>query len=152
MIGVQRSIPPDVCKHINLAWRCRSRKGGPDAPRKSVSAQRCGSHRESERLRQIKVHSYGQGYTSKVCLTEDTFTAAENREVQMARKHQVAILLVCFVIGVATSRPAAWGQDHSIVTPKDIIFARKILMATIANSMYPIDQMLQTGKIDLPLA
>ena len=70
----------------------------------------------------------------------------------MARKRQIAILLVCLAIGLPTSRPAAWGQDQSIVPPKDTIFARKILMTTVANSMYPLDQMLQTGKIDLPTA
>jgi cytochrome c556 len=46
----------------------------------------------------------------------------------------------------------ALGQDQSIATPKDVIFARRILMSTIANSMYEIDGMLQTGKIDLPTA
>lgn len=52
---------------------------------------------------------------------------------------------------LATAVTSVLGQEQSSVTPKDVIFARKILMATIAINMYPIDQMLQTGKIDLPM-
>jgi cytochrome c556 len=44
----------------------------------------------------------------------------------------------------------ALGQDQGAGSPKDIIFARKTLMATIANNMYPLDQMRETGKYDLP--
>jgi cytochrome c556 len=42
----------------------------------------------------------------------------------------------------------ALGQDQA-ANATDIIFARKTLMATIANNMYPIDQMRETGKYDL---
>jgi hypothetical protein len=35
-------------------------------------------------------------------------------------------------------------------TMNDIVFARKTLMATIANNMYPIDEMGETGKYDIP--
>jgi cytochrome c556 len=55
-------------------------------------------------------------------------------------------------ISLLSTSPVAFGQEQGIAAPKDVIFARKILMATIANSMYPIDQMLQTGKIDLSVA
>ena len=63
--------------------------------------------------------------------------------------HAVSACLAATIVGMSF---VAWGQDQSIATPKDVIFARKILMATVANSMYPIDQMLQTGKIDLTIA
>jgi cytochrome c556 len=59
---------------------------------------------------------------------------------------------VGLAIGVLGTSLVAFGQEQGIATPKDVIFARKILMTTIANSMYPIDQMLQTGKIDLSVA
>jgi cytochrome c556 len=55
-------------------------------------------------------------------------------------------------VGLLGTGMGAFGQEQSSVTPKDVIFARKILMATIANSMYPIDQMLQTGKVELDTA
>jgi len=55
-------------------------------------------------------------------------------------------------IGLFSTNLVASGQEQGIAAPKDVIFARKILMATIANSMYPVDQMLQTGKIDLSVA
>src|SRR5581483_3470173 len=42
------------------------------------------------------------------------------------------------------------GQDQSAATTKDVIFARKIAMGSIAAHMDEIDTMLQTGKIDLP--
>jgi cytochrome c556 len=44
----------------------------------------------------------------------------------------------------------ALGQDQGAGSAKDIIFTRKTLMATIANNMYPLDQMRETGKYDLP--
>jgi len=71
------------------------------------------------------------------------------------RAHRwIASLLVSvgLAAGLLGTGIVAFGQDQSIAAPKDVIFARKILMTTIANSMYPIDQMLQTGKIDLPVA
>jgi hypothetical protein len=42
-----------------------------------------------------------------------------------------------------------FAQDPNRASPKDVIFARKTLMNSIAANMYPIDEMLQTGKIDL---
>jgi len=50
----------------------------------------------------------------------------------------------------ASSSLTAFGQSNQSAGPaNDIIFARKTLMATIANNMYPIDQMRETGKYDL---
>ena len=43
----------------------------------------------------------------------------------------------------------AWAQDQSAATPKDAIFARKIVMGAIGSHMDEIDTMLETGKIDL---
>lgn len=51
-------------------------------------------------------------------------------------------------VGVGTSFMAL-GQDQGVASANDIIFARKTLMATIANNMYPLDQMRETGKFDL---
>jgi cytochrome c556 len=42
----------------------------------------------------------------------------------------------------------AWGQDQ--VAPTDTILARKTLMSVIARNMYPLDEMIYTGKINLP--
>ncbi len=58
---------------------------------------------------------------------------------------------VCVATTVIGASFVAFGQDNGIA-PKDVIRARKIVMSTIANSMYEIDGMLQTGKIDLPKA
>jgi cytochrome c556 len=46
----------------------------------------------------------------------------------------------------------AFGQDANPASPKDIIVARKTLMNTIGTDMYPIDEMLETGKIDIAAA
>jgi cytochrome c556 len=43
----------------------------------------------------------------------------------------------------------ALGQDQSAATPKDVIFARKTLMVSIANNMTEIEAMIGSGKIDL---
>jgi cytochrome c556 len=51
---------------------------------------------------------------------------------------------------VGTSFMAA-AQDQSIATPKDEIFARRILMSSIANAMTEIEAMTGSGKIDLPM-
>ncbi len=55
---------------------------------------------------------------------------------------------LCFTIGVGSSFTAL-GQNQSSAPAKDVIFARKTLMATIARNMYPIDEMRQNGKYDL---
>ena len=54
-----------------------------------------------------------------------------------------------FAVGGLGASSIAFGQDQSAATPKDVIFARKIIMATIGTNMDEIDTMLQTGKIDL---
>jgi cytochrome c556 len=59
------------------------------------------------------------------------------------------------VIGVSVGAIAlggsftASGQQGGATPPADIIFARKTVMSVIANNMYEIDQMMQTGKYDL---
>jgi cytochrome c556 len=42
-----------------------------------------------------------------------------------------------------------FGQDPNPASPTEVIYARKTLMNSIAANMYPIDGMLETGKIDL---
>jgi cytochrome c556 len=78
---------------------------------------------------------------------------AFNRVLSVSRLGIVTVVASAFLATATIGTSfTALGQDQSIATPKDVIFARKILMTTVANSMYPIDQMLQTGKIDLPTA
>jgi cytochrome c556 len=43
----------------------------------------------------------------------------------------------------------ALGQDQSAATPKDVIFARKILMGSVGENMDEIDTVIETGDIDL---
>ena len=60
------------------------------------------------------------------------------------------LLSLCLAGGLLAISSIAHGQSAG--SPKDIIVARKILMSTIGSNMYPIDQMLETGKIDLDAA
>lgn len=60
----------------------------------------------------------------------------------------VACVFACFALGLAlagTGR-AARAQDQSADTPKDAIFARKILMATIDRNMDALEEMARSGK------
>ena len=56
--------------------------------------------------------------------------------------------LFAFLGAMATnlSLPAS-GQE---MPPGDVILARKTLMSVIARNMYPLDEMVYTGKINLP--
>jgi cytochrome c556 len=58
----------------------------------------------------------------------------------------------CLAAALTVASSVAFGQDPNPASPKDIIVARKTLMNTIGTNMYPIDQMLQTGKIDVAAA
>jgi cytochrome c556 len=66
----------------------------------------------------------------------------------LPRRFAVVIGGACLAVGVGASF-VAFGQDQSIATANDVIFARKTLMAAIARNMYPIDEMRETGKYDL---
>jgi cytochrome c556 len=77
------------------------------------------------------------------------------KQLSLRRGHRIAVAIggAWLMFTLVGASFVALGQDqNTIATPKDIIFARRILMSTIANSMYEIDGMLQTGKIDLPTA
>jgi cytochrome c556 len=54
-----------------------------------------------------------------------------------------------FLAVALTASSVVFAQDPNPASPKDVIFARKTLMNSIAANMYPIDGMLETGKIDL---
>ncbi len=56
---------------------------------------------------------------------------------------------LCLAAVVLGSGFAAWAQDKAL-PPGDIISARKTLMSVIARNMYPLDEMIYTGKINLP--
>lgn len=63
-----------------------------------------------------------------------------------------SIRSVCMALALITVSSAAFAQDPNPASPKDVIFARKTLMSAIGANMYPIDEMLETGKIDLARA
>jgi hypothetical protein len=58
----------------------------------------------------------------------------------------------CLIAALTVASSVAFGQDPNPASPKDIIIARKTLMNTIGTNMYPVDEMLETGKIDLGAA
>src|SRR5437764_9684935 len=55
-------------------------------------------------------------------------------------------LLAAGTLGIG---PAAFGQDQSAATPKDVIFARKILMGSIGDNMDELEGIIESGKIDV---
>ena len=57
----------------------------------------------------------------------------------------VGVCLGALVVGDSF---VAWGQDKAL-PPGDVILARKTLMSVIARNMYPLDEMVYTGKINL---
>jgi cytochrome c556 len=58
-----------------------------------------------------------------------------------------AALLAAGSLGIGS---VALGQDQSAATPKDVIFARKVLMGSVGENMDEIDTVIETGDIDLP--
>jgi cytochrome c556 len=73
------------------------------------------------------------------------------KQIFLRPRRRIAVVIggACLAVGVGVSS-IALGQDQSVATANDIIFARKTLMATIARNMYPIDEMRENGKFDLP--
>jgi cytochrome c556 len=67
----------------------------------------------------------------------------------MIAKSFVRSAAVCLAIGLVGTSVIAWGQDRTAGAPRDIIMARKTLMSVIARNMYPLDEMIYTGKINL---
>jgi cytochrome c556 len=58
----------------------------------------------------------------------------------------------CLAAALTVASSVSFGQDANPAPPKDTIVARKTLMNTIGTNMYPIDEMLETGKIDIAAA
>jgi cytochrome c556 len=54
-----------------------------------------------------------------------------------------------FLAVALTASSVVFAQDPNPASPTEVIYARKTLMNSIAANMYPIDGMLETGKIDL---
>jgi len=54
--------------------------------------------------------------------------------------------LVLLVGLVAATGSAVHSQDQSVATPKDTIFARKILMDTIDHNMDALEEMVRSGQ------
>src|SRR5262249_4801320 len=57
-----------------------------------------------------------------------------------------AAVLAAGAFGIGST---ALGQDQRAATPKDVIFARKILMGTVGDNMDEIDSAVASGDIDL---
>src|SRR5437588_5775274 len=89
------------------------------------------------------MHQSGRGDVSSGEHKMSRSVLLPNRLVAMA------LGLAFLIVGDPGPRPVAFGQDQSAATPKDAIFARKIMMDMIGTNMDEIDTMLQTGKIDL---
>ena len=70
------------------------------------------------------------------------------KQMHLRSRWVAAVAAATSLAAVLGTSVIALGQDQSI-SAKDIIFARKTLMATIARNMYPLDQMRETGKYDL---
>ncbi len=65
-----------------------------------------------------------------------------------SRRRIGSILMgVCLGALVLGDSFVAWGQDKAL-PPGDVILARKTLMSVIARNMYPLDEMVYTGKIN----
>jgi len=75
------------------------------------------------------------------------------RESTMSRT-RLSIGGVCLAVALIAASSVAFGQasNPNPASPRDLIVARKTLMNTIGTNMYPIDEMLETGKIDLAAA
>jgi hypothetical protein len=58
----------------------------------------------------------------------------------------------CLAVAFMSSASVVFCQEANPASPKDVIVARKTLMNTIGTNMYPVDEMLETGKIDLAAA
>jgi len=57
---------------------------------------------------------------------------------------------VCIAASILGTGLTAWGEDQKSFGPSDIIGARKTLMSVVARNMYPLDEMIYTGKLNLP--
>jgi cytochrome c556 len=72
---------------------------------------------------------------------------ARSRQPRLHSRYRVgATVLAAVVVGASA---VVFAQDQGSGGAKDIIFARKTLMATIARNMYPLDEMREIGKYDL---
>jgi len=71
--------------------------------------------------------------------------SAKKRERQRAR----VAAAVCIAASILGTGITAWGQDQKSFGPSDVISARKTLMSVIAKNMYPLDEMIYTGKFNL---
>jgi cytochrome c556 len=65
------------------------------------------------------------------------------------RRRRVVVAIAILAASVLTLDPVAMGQDQSAATAKDVIWARKILMATIGDNSDQIRSMISERNIDL---
>jgi len=87
------------------------------------------------------------GKISNRNFTTGTEAPYNGKETSMSRTRWM-IGGFCLALSLGTGLTAV-AQDANPATPKDVIFARKTLMNSIATNMYKIDGMLETGNIDL---
>src|SRR4051794_8333225 len=70
--------------------------------------------------------------------------------VELRRRYAAAVVGgACLAASMIGTSFVAMGQNQSAGAPADIILARKTLMSVIARNMYPLDEMIYTGKINL---
>jgi cytochrome c556 len=70
-----------------------------------------------------------------------------NRTREVISRRWLAAMAGCAMLAAGGS--IAVSQDQSIATPKDTIFARKILMDTLNQNMDDLEAMIEQGKIEL---
>jgi cytochrome c556 len=75
-----------------------------------------------------------------------------DRRQPLPRSHRWigGTIAACVLGAIVGSASTALGQDQSVASPADVISVRKTLMSAIARNMYPLDEMIYTGKINLP--
>jgi cytochrome c556 len=67
-----------------------------------------------------------------------------------ARGRRIALACAALAAAVLATSIAAVAQDQRAATAKDVIFARKTLMNFMCDKMMDIEQMIGTGRIDVP--
>ena len=78
-----------------------------------------------------------------------TTSKPDRNRSRSRRRAAAAIGGACLAAGILGTSLVAWGQDQSVATAKDVIFARKTLMDSLSDNMDQIEMMISTGKIDL---
>jgi cytochrome c556 len=77
-------------------------------------------------------------------------TSLTQRLPRRSRSLGTTGLAAAMLAGALAAGTIAWSQDQSAALPKDVVFARKILMDTIGHNMDELETMTGPGgKVDL---